>query len=199
MRNIQLKMDLDGQRAVDRQRAGLQKMTDLQRTAGWPKMADRPKIVESVLERRVKGLISAARRFPQGSRLPPYAYPLLGAKLFPFVREPSMVAKYIYPDQIYNVEVNMMSRLKEAAPEKAFFCVSGDVYRNLRELHAGLLMMRDEHFKHHVTDEKNDFANWVQDVFDDAALAAAIRGVRSRALAAYRVAERIRQLRRQKV
>jgi hypothetical protein len=84
----------------------------------------------------------------------------------------------------------------DAQGDKRFFCANGQVFANLRDLHAGLLMMKDEHFRHHVSDQKNDFAAWIGGVFGDQVLAAELSQVRSRALTAYKVGQRVRSLKK---
>jgi hypothetical protein len=51
--------------------------------------------------------------------------------------------------------------------------------------------MEDSVWEHHVTAEKNDFANWVEDVFCQAALGAALRKVKSPVTAAKRVSAKL--------
>ena len=48
---------------------------------------------------------------------------------------------------------------------KFFYLRDGVVLRSLPQLAYHLRAMSDEEFSYHVTNEKNDFANWVRDVF----------------------------------
>ena len=173
------------------------------------------------IEDRVEGLRRKSMRFPQGTRLPAHLDPLLPDSIFPPTRDsPSPIhplfpppgrfrqdsMNYVniddyIPRQTRSSEVNQMGKLSptyacDAQGDKKFFCVSGTAYANLRQLHVGLLTMKDEHFRHHVSAEKNDFARWVADVFGDAQLAAELGKVHSRALTAYKVGQRIRGLRK---
>ena len=63
-------------------------------------------------------------------------------------------------------------KLKKKIPEEHYFVlVSGQKVKNVKEL-ADVLEMLDEHnFAHHVNNGKNDFANWVQNVFEEFDLA----------------------------
>jgi hypothetical protein len=88
------------------------------------------------------------------------------------------------------------SYVMDAEGDKRFFCANGQTFANLRDLHAGLLMMKDEHFRHHVSEAKNDFASWIKGVFGDQVLAAELSQVRSRALTAYKVGQRVRALKK---
>lgn len=56
-------------------------------------------------------------------------------------------------------------------PEKSFWVCNGEIFKNLKELVDGLERMTEEVFNYHVTKEKNDFVNWIKDVFKDEKLA----------------------------
>jgi hypothetical protein len=62
-----------------------------------------------------------------------------------------------------------------AEGEQCFWTTDGNIIGNLVELRDRLNEMADEVFAHHVTKERNDFANWINDVLNDAELAQAIR------------------------
>jgi 23S rRNA G2069 N7-methylase RlmK/C1962 C5-methylase RlmI len=64
-----------------------------------------------------------------------------------------------------------MAKLKKCPQENCFWANNGEIYKNYKELAKGLKKMNIETFDHHVNAEKNDFANWIRDVFGDAALA----------------------------
>ncbi|MBN2567665.1 hypothetical protein JXB02_06310 [Candidatus Woesearchaeota archaeon] len=61
-----------------------------------------------------------------------------------------------------------------------FWLKNGRPMKSLRDFYENLFLMDDEVFSHHVTAEKNDFANWVRDVLGDAHLARDLYTVRSR-------------------
>ncbi|MEK6849921.1 MAG: DUF5752 family protein [Nanoarchaeota archaeon] len=65
--------------------------------------------------------------------------------------------------------------LGQAPEEKIFVLKDGKKLRTLYELIDELETMNDDVFKHHVTSLKNDFANWVQEVFNSKPLADALR------------------------
>ncbi|MBN1377548.1 hypothetical protein JW949_04435 [Candidatus Woesearchaeota archaeon] len=69
---------------------------------------------------------------------------------------------------------------KEISPEKYFILNSGKAIATVRELVEELQIMNDELFRHHVNDERNDFANWIQDVFEDKKLAKKLREIKDR-------------------
>ena len=62
-----------------------------------------------------------------------------------------------------------------AEGEECFWTTNGDVLENLAELRLAFGSMADEVFLHHVTSEKNDFADWVESVLGDAECANALR------------------------
>lgn len=62
-----------------------------------------------------------------------------------------------------------------AKGEKCFWTTDGRVLKDLEQLHLAFGSMDDEVFLHHVTRDKNDFADWVEAVLQDAACAADLR------------------------
>jgi hypothetical protein len=65
-------------------------------------------------------------------------------------------------------------------PEKYFYVSNGSVLRNLTELIAELRSMDANAFSYHVNQDKNDFSNWIRDVFNDKALAKKVEKVQSK-------------------
>lgn len=55
--------------------------------------------------------------------------------------------------------------------ENAFYVHNGKILHNLDELSAELITIDKETFKYHVNDEKNDFSNWIRDIFHSPELA----------------------------
>jgi hypothetical protein len=62
-----------------------------------------------------------------------------------------------------------------APGEQCFWTTDGKVMQDLDQLQMAFGTMGDEVFLHHVTKEKNDFADWVEAVLDDAECAKALR------------------------
>jgi hypothetical protein len=72
-------------------------------------------------------------------------------------------------------------RLVQAPPDKAFWVHGGPVLTDLQQLRDALARdISDEQFVHHVTGERNDFAQWVEEVLGDTQCAEALRQARSR-------------------
>ena len=62
-----------------------------------------------------------------------------------------------------------------APGEHCFWVCDGRVLADLRELGAALAEIEDEIFTHHVTDERHDFANWVEEILCDGDCAKKLR------------------------
>lgn len=72
----------------------------------------------------------------------------------------------------------------EAPMDKRFWLNSGKVIAGLSDLGAVLEKMEDSIWKFHVTKDKNDFANWIEDVFQEKKLGLAIRKAKTAKAAA---------------
>lgn len=68
----------------------------------------------------------------------------------------------------------------EISPEKYFVLCNGRTIKDYKELAALLETIEDDVFYYHVTSERNDFANWIRDVFGEEDLAEQIRHSKSR-------------------
>ncbi|MFH1505704.1 MAG: hypothetical protein ABIE94_01810 [archaeon] len=68
----------------------------------------------------------------------------------------------------------------DLTPSEYFRVVDGKVLRNFTELKMALKTMSPVAFDHHVSKERNDFANWVKHVFNNEDLAAAMEAARNR-------------------
>lgn len=85
--------------------------------------------------------------------------------------------------------------LANVADDKRFFCRGGFISKNLTELSDCFSRMTQDVFDHHVTNEKNDFSKWVNDVLGDTKLANDLLCVASPAEAERVTKARIRWLR----
>lgn len=76
-------------------------------------------------------------------------------------------------EYIKKIKTNYMDKkfLNFVEEGKEFYCKNGKVIRSLGELSREVKSLDEGTFNHHVSEEKNDFANWVNDVVGDAVLA----------------------------
>jgi len=61
--------------------------------------------------------------------------------------------------------------IDDADSEHYFYLCDGTVIKNVLELSKNIERMNDEVFCYHVNNEKNDFSNWIRDVYNDENLA----------------------------
>lgn len=67
--------------------------------------------------------------------------------------------------------------------DQAFYLQNGTSLHSLHDLKRELHHMSEELYQYHVTEEKNDFANWVHYVFNEPDLAEELRKTQSRSQA----------------
>ncbi len=82
--------------------------------------------------------------------------------------------------------------LKDAPEDKKFWVCDGRVLKNLKELEQALRTMSDETYRYHVNKVKNDFYNWIKDVFKDRKLATEIKKSRNRISAANKLKKKLK-------
>lgn len=75
-------------------------------------------------------------------------------------------------------EANIL--LSETVFDKEFVLNDGRRIKSISQLSNLLNDMSDEVFFHHVTPDRNDFYNWIKDVFGDSVLAERIRNVKNK-------------------
>ena len=81
--------------------------------------------------------------------------------------------------------------LRHVPDVKRFYCHDGEILNNLYDLKTALGRMHGTTYRHHVTEEKNDFARWVHEVLGDDKLAHDLANCQNQKEAAGIVAERI--------
>lgn len=74
-----------------------------------------------------------------------------------------------------DITARARDHFKQAPNEQVFVLCTGEQLRDLRELAQALEGMREEVFRHHVNEDKHDFAAWIQHVLDEHALADELR------------------------
>ncbi len=78
-----------------------------------------------------------------------------------------------------------------------FWLCDGRILRSLRDLVDALNNMADEVFFYHVNQEKNDFANWINEVIQDKTLAKKINKTKSKAALIRHIKSRVVALEKQ--
>lgn len=66
-------------------------------------------------------------------------------------------------------------RHAKVSPDKAFRLSNGEELSSLDELSEAINLIDPDTFHHHVNENNNDFANWVEQVFDEPELAQRLR------------------------
>ncbi len=72
---------------------------------------------------------------------------------------------------VKKTEKKNSSLFKKAPKNREFYAIDGNVFDSVKEFSLGLREMNDNTFWHHVTPDRNDFANWVEEIFKDKELA----------------------------
>ncbi|MEM2121384.1 MAG: DUF5752 family protein [Candidatus Woesearchaeota archaeon] len=73
-----------------------------------------------------------------------------------------------------------MNNILKVVEGKDSFFIDGKAIKSLQELVEELNIMDDDTFKKYVNEEKNDFANWIRDVFQETELANKIFSIKER-------------------
>jgi ribosomal protein S6 len=85
--------------------------------------------------------------------------------------------------------------LSDVEPEHYFQAKDGTVVKNLIDLAKAIELMDESIFNHHVSDHRNDFAAWLEDIIGDTELAKKIRNLRDKERMIEEIEERINQIR----
>lgn len=89
--------------------------------------------------------------------------------------------------------VTHTSTLIVAEGEQQFWTNDGRILKDLIELRDALSKMEKHVFDHHVTGDKNDFANWVEFVLQDTSGASMLRGKKTPRTAATSLATHLKK------
>ena len=80
-----------------------------------------------------------------------------------------------------NKKTKKPKKILQDAPETQYFLFcDGHPVKNVKELAEKLEHIEEEVFNHHVTENRNDFVNWVKDVFEEIELAEEISGLKNK-------------------
>lgn len=81
---------------------------------------------------------------------------------------------------------------REVSADKSFYLASGKVIKSVNGLIEELKAMPESLFRVHVTNEKNDFANWIKNVYNDERLASDLLKTKDRLTTAKLIEEDIK-------
>jgi hypothetical protein len=81
--------------------------------------------------------------------------------------------------------------IRQDSGEKAFVLANGDKARSVEELQEKLLGLNANDYDGHANGQKNDFSNWVRDVYGDQKLASSLEKAKSPADAAAAIKRRL--------
>ena len=89
--------------------------------------------------------------------------------------------------------------LSDVPPEKSFWINNGPIVSNIQNLPDTLEGIDDSTFRHHVNEEKNDFAVWIADAVGDQTLARYISKAGSKKSFIHKLRKRIATLKKSQV
>lgn len=82
---------------------------------------------------------------------------------------------------------NNKTKTIEISQDKYFYLNDGRSLKSLKELAEALKNMDENTFKYHVAKDKNDFANWVKDVFGNKKLSSDLKKAKTAKLTSQKV------------
>ena len=95
-------------------------------------------------------------------------------------------------DKAKTNEVIAVKKLLSTAPEQhSFFVADGTMISNLAQLVDRLETMHEDTYKFHANNDKNDFSNWIRDIFEDAQLAESLKTASNKIEAQLAIAKRL--------
>lgn len=92
----------------------------------------------------------------------------------------------------------MANLLENVKPENYFITKDGQKIRNISQLQKLLLNMKDDVFDHHTKQGRNDFSNWIRDIYKDRALADSVMLCRTKQSLAEKLKEKLIETARSK-
>ena len=89
--------------------------------------------------------------------------------------------------------------LRDVMPGQSFWVNNGPILKNLEELGDFLPQMSDNSFQHHVSNGKNDFGSWINDVIGDKKLADDLLSSKTKESSAKKVMGRVNSLKKKAI
>jgi len=78
------------------------------------------------------------------------------------------------------VKKTVKKGLKKVSPDVSFYMIDGSCCSDLLQLSEAIDRLADDMFQHHVKEMNNDFANWVEAIFDEKGLAKKLRNAKTK-------------------
>lgn len=69
--------------------------------------------------------------------------------------------------------------MRKLNPEEYFYVCNGEILKSKKDLLELLNRIDDTIFSYHVNESKNDFANWIRDVFKNLVLSSKLRSAKT--------------------
>ena len=88
-------------------------------------------------------------------------------KNFWSARGMNMHSRLKHISDVSDMPNNEQALFTNVPQDKSFHVADGSVLRNILELSDKLGIIEEWAFRHHVNEEKNDFANWIAEVFEN--------------------------------
>jgi len=95
-----------------------------------------------------------------------------------------------------NSKEDALKALSDVNPEHNFWVCDGSVLKSINDLQSALKKMNKNVFQAHVNKEKNDFANWINDIIKDEKLAKELYKVKDKKKIISKVTQRIAWLKK---
>ncbi len=89
--------------------------------------------------------------------------------------------------------------LMDVVPKHEFNIYMGPSIKNLQELADALEIMDEDIFEHHVTKDRNDFSNWVNNIICDTELSKELLNAKTKEKTFEAVSQRVKQLKKLKI
>ncbi len=95
-----------------------------------------------------------------------------------------------------NSKKDALKALSDVNPKHNFWVCDGNILKNIKEIPSALKKMKKNVFKHHVNKEKNDFANWINDIIKDTKLAKELYKIKDKKKIISKITQRINWLKK---
>lgn len=95
-----------------------------------------------------------------------------------------------------NSKKDALRTLSDVNPEHNFWVSDGSILKNINDLLSALKKMKKNVFQAHVNKEKNDFANWINDIIKDEKLAKEISKIKEKKKLLKKITQRIQWLKK---